>query len=173
MFHIFLATTSHWIQIKSTEPVVPFTIKNLDTSLLEEEIRKMKMIPLYFLLILSCLNFVVKSENAPLSPEERKAIQEQLDKLHILEYLIKAIFESDEAKAREEDEIEKAEKCLPIGAECTFGKQPKCCSIRTRCVIWDRQGHDNKGNAKWTSHCREYNAGKWMDDVNEFFKKLG
>ncbi|GBM95376.1 hypothetical protein AVEN_250027-1 [Araneus ventricosus] len=96
------------------------------------------------------------------------AIQERLDQLQITETIFKVLIEG-----KESSEARNEAKCLPLGAECSFTSGPRCCSVRTRCVIWDRQGSDNHGNAKWTSHCREYNFGKGMDAIDKFFKNLG
>ncbi|XP_055939749.1 uncharacterized protein LOC129969277 [Argiope bruennichi] len=124
------------------------------------------MIPVS-LFIASCLTLVI-SDYISVSPEERKAIQERLDELQIIEAIFRAILKGeDSSEARNEA------NCLPLGAECSFTSGPRCCSVRSRCVIWDRQGSDDHGNAKWTSHCREYNFGKGMDAIDKFFKNLG
>ncbi|GFY76620.1 u22-Nephitoxin-Nsp1b_2 [Trichonephila inaurata madagascariensis] len=124
-------------------------------------------------LIVSCLSLVVSSHNALISEAELKAIQEKLDKYNLLEEFLRLILDSDAKIEGREELAEREEKCLPIGAQCSFASGPKCCTIRTRCVIWDRQRPDGKGNGKWTSHCREYNGGVWVDNVIKFFKKLG
>ncbi|GFQ78120.1 u22-Nephitoxin-Nsp1b_2 [Trichonephila clavata] len=124
-------------------------------------------------LIVSCLSLVVSSDNASISEAELKAIQEKLDRYNLLEAFLRLILDSDAKIEGREELAEREEKCLPIGAQCSFASGPNCCSIRTRCVIWDRQGSDGKGNAKWTSHCREYNGGVWVDNIINFFKNLG
>uniref|UniRef100_A0A4Q8KAM7 U22-Nephitoxin-Nsp1b_4 n=1 Tax=Nephila sp. SGP-2016 TaxID=1905176 RepID=A0A4Q8KAM7_9ARAC len=125
-------------------------------------------------LIVSCLSLVVSSDNAPISEAELKAIQEKLDRYNLLEAFLRIILDLDtKTEGREELAEKREEKCLPIGAPCSFASGPNCCSIRTRCVIWDRQGSDGRGNAKWTSHCREYNGGVWVDNIINFFKNLG
>uniref|UniRef100_A0A4Q8K4L1 U22-Nephitoxin-Nsp1a_1 n=1 Tax=Nephila sp. SGP-2016 TaxID=1905176 RepID=A0A4Q8K4L1_9ARAC len=126
---------------------------------------------LYIFLIVSCLSFVVKSDDTPFNEEELKAIQAKLDKYNLLEAFLRLILDLDTKIEAREELAEREEKCLPIGAQCSFASGPNCCSIRTRCVIWDRQGSDGRGNAKWTSHCREYNGGVWVDNIINFFKK--
>ncbi|GIY74479.1 uncharacterized protein CDAR_11071 [Caerostris darwini] len=118
-------------------------------------------------LIVSGLVFVT-SENASLSPEQTKIIQEKLDKLQLIKDLLNAILKP-EATPRDE----KKEDCLPIGAECSFASGPNCCSIRTRCNVWDRLENGGTPRARWRSACREYNGGVWMDEVYQFFKNLG
>nr|AII97473.1 BLTX65 [Nephila pilipes] len=125
-------------------------------------------------LIVSCLASVISSENLPFSQEELKAIQERLDRLQLSETFLSLILDSGTGIEARKDVAEREEKCLPIGAECAFFSGPKCCSIRTRCVVWDRtEGTDGRGNAKWVSHCREYNGGVWLDNIYQFFKNLG
>nr|AII97943.1 BLTX583 [Nephila pilipes] len=107
-------------------------------------------------LIVSCLASVISSENLPFSQEELKAIQERLDRLQLLETFLSLILDSGTGIEARKDVAEREEKCLP------------------RCVVWDRtEGTDGRGNAKWVSHCREYNGGVWLDNIYQFFKNLG
>ncbi|XP_055937953.1 uncharacterized protein LOC129968155 [Argiope bruennichi] len=122
------------------------------------------------LLITICFASVFGTGDSPLSPEERKAIQENLDKLQLIKDFMKAIFESDKIEKRAED---KKEECLPIGAECNFWTGPNCCSIRTRCNVFDRLENGGTPRARWRSACREYNGGVWLDEIYNFFKNLG
>nr|AII97481.1 BLTX73 [Nephila pilipes] len=124
-------------------------------------------------LIVSFLASVISSENLPFSQEELKAIQERLDRLQLLETFLSLILDSGTGIEAKKDVAEREEQCLPVGAPCAFFSGPNCCSVRTRCVVWDYQGSDGKGNAKWTSHCREYNGGVLLDNIYQFFKNLG
>nr|AII97986.1 BLTX629 [Nephila pilipes] len=124
-------------------------------------------------LIVSCLASVISSDNLPFNQEELNAIREKLDKLHLLETFLRLILDLETGKEAKKDVAEREEQCLPVGAPCAFLSGPNCCSVRTRCVVWDYQGSDGKGNAKWTSHCREYNGGVLLDNIYQFFKNLG
>nr|AII97953.1 BLTX594 [Nephila pilipes] len=124
-------------------------------------------------LIVSCLASVTSSDNLPFNQEELNAVREKLDKLHLLETFLRLILDLETGKEAKKDVAEREEQCLPVGAPRAFFSGPNCCSVRTRCVVWDYQGSDGKGNAKWTSHCREYNGGVLLDNIYQFFKNLG
>ncbi|GBN01056.1 hypothetical protein AVEN_271479-1 [Araneus ventricosus] len=126
--------------------------------------------PISALLIVICLASAFGADEPSLSSEEREIIQQRLDKLKLIKDFMAAIFESDKIEKRAD---EKKEECLPIGAECNFWTGPNCCSIRTRCNVWDRLENGGTPRARWRSACREYNGGVWLDNIGQFFSNLG
>nr|AII97963.1 BLTX604 [Nephila pilipes] len=125
-------------------------------------------------LIVSCLASVISSENLPFSQEELKAIQERLDRLQLLETFLSLILDSGTGIEARKDVAEREEKCLPIGAECAFFSGPKCCSIRTRCVVWDRtEGTDGRGMLNGFLIAENTMVEVWLDNIYQFFKNLG
>ncbi|GFU03758.1 hypothetical protein NPIL_78941 [Nephila pilipes] len=127
------------------------------------------MILFCLILVASSLSYVISSKNTILSSEDRKAIQDRLDKLQVLEDVFNIILKSDKDINASYEETRKEEECLPIGAECHAFSGPNCCSIRTRCFIFDYLEDSGTPKAHWVSHCKEYNAGRWMDAIAKFF----